>query len=411
MRGTKIKSIKAREILDSRGEPTVEVDLATDPGLFRDSVPSGASTGKYEAKELRDGGKRYGGRGVLKAVQNINQIIAPKLKGKEAGLQKEPDDLMRELDATQDKSKLGANAILAVSMAVCRAGAAANNLPLYQYIAKLAETGSPPILPLGCFNIINGGAHAGNGLDFQEFMITPQFRRFSKNLEAGAKIYHELKKILIGKNLGADVGDEGGFAPPIRRPEEALELILLAVKKAGYQDKIKFMLDIAASQFFADNRYKTKMGIFTQQGLLNYYSNLASKYPIWALEDPFFEEDWEGFRKIIKLMKGKIKIVGDDLLATNPERIKIAKEKMACNAMILKLNQIGTVSEGIEAAKLAKSYGWKIIVSHRSGETCDDFIADFAVGIGADYIKAGAPAKGERVAKYNRLLEIEEEIK
>ena len=412
----KIKKILAREILDSRGNPTIEVNLSSDYGTFQASIPSGASKGKYEALELRDGGKRYHGMGVLKAVNNVNKVIAPKLKGKDVASQEEIDDFLIKLDGTENKSRLGANAILAVSIATCRAGAAAKGLSLWQYIRQLAEKGSPLILPFPSVLMIEGGAHAGNELDFQEFMIIPQSGVFSQNLQIATEIYQELKKIIKEKyiDLGINVGDEGGFAPPMRVPEEALNLILSATKNLGYQNKIKIILDIAASQFYTKGAYETRIGTFTREGLLNYYLDLIQKYPILGLEDPFAEEDWEGWQRLIsnpQFLISKPLVIGDDLLATNPKRIKEAKEKNACNAAIIKPNQIGTVTETIAAAKLAKSYGWKIIVSHRSGETRDDFISDLAVGIGADFIKAGAPARGERVAKYNRLLRIEEEIR
>jgi enolase len=431
---SKIKNIKAREILDSRGNPTVEVDLTTNLGVFQASVPSGVSKGKYEAVELRDGGERYHGMGVLKAINNVNKIIAPKLRGKDPTKQKEIDEFLIKLDGRENKSKLGANAILAVSMAVCRAGAAAKNLPLYCYIREIyigqtsvKLTGVRPlsVLPTPSFNVINGGAHAGNELDFQEFMIVPAFAKasagkpqvksFSKALQIVSEIYQELKNIIKEKyiDLAINVGDEGGFAPPVRVPEEAMNLILEAAKNLGYQEKIKIILDVAASQFYINGQYKTKFGVFTSEGLLRYYSDLIQKYPVLGLEDPFAEDNWEAWQKLIsnsQFLISKPLVIGDDLLATNPKRIKMAKEKKACNSMILKINQIGTVTETLEAAKLAKSFGWKIIVSHRSGETNDDFISDLAVGIGADFIKAGAPARGERVAKYNRLLKIEEEL-
>lgn len=422
----KINSIKAREVLDSRGNPTVEVEAETDSGKFLASVPSGASTGVHEAVELRDGGKRYNGKGVLRAVKNVNRIIAPKLLGKDPTKQEEIDRLMIKLDGTKNKSRLGANAICGVSLAVCRAGAAAKNLPLYQYIAeiyrgrasvKLSEDG-PLTLPMPCFNVINGGAHAGNDLDFQEFMLVPQFSKFSENLEAASEVYHFLKKLIIDKylDIGANVGDEGGFAPPIRFPEEALDLVGEAVIKTGFEGEVKIIIDVAASEFFSKGEYrmkKTKM-TFSKNGFLNYYKNLLKKYPIAGLEDPFAQDDWGSWRSLkskTKNQKSKITIIGDDLLVTSPARIKEAHKKQACNGMILKVNQIGTVSEALEGAKLAKSYGWKIMVANRSGETNDDFISDLAVGIGAKFIKAGAPARGERVAKYNRLLKIEEEIK
>ena len=413
IKNSKIKTIKAREILDSRGNPTLEVCLITDAGEFQASVPSGASRGKYEAVELRDGGRRYYGKGVLKAVKNINKIIGPRLKGKDVMRQKEIDELMRKLDGTKNKSRLGANAIVGVSMAVCRAGAAAKNIPLYRQIAQLVENRSRPILPTPCFNVINGGVHAGNELDIQEFMIVPWGEKFSKSLQIASEIYHTLKKIIKEKyiDLGANVGDEGGFAPSVRIPEEAIGLILEASQNLGYQKEIKIILDCASSQFYSKDKYKMKIGFFTKEGLLRYYLELVRKYPILGLEDPFAEEDWKGFSEITKKIGNKVKIIGDDLLVTNPKRIKEAHRRKACNGLLVKVNQIGTVSEAIEAAKLARSFGWKIMVSHRSGDTCDDFISDLAVGVGADFIKSGAPCRGERVAKYNRLLRIEEELK
>jgi enolase len=421
---SRINSLRGREILDSRGNPTVEVELETDLGIFNASVPSGVSKGKYEAVELRDGGKRHNGMGVMQAAKNINEIIAPKLRGEEVVKQKKIiDEILINLDGTKNKSKLGANAILGVSMAVCRAAARAKNLPLYQYVSQLFSVNPANIntataafmLPEPCFNVINGGAHAGNDLDFQEFMIVPQLNSFSENLETAVEIYHQLKN-LIAKRYGkqaANLGDEGGFAPPMRASEEALDLILEAAKNLGYDKKIKIILDVAASQLFKRGSYQMKIGVFSREGLLNYYLDLIKKYPIIGLEDPFAEDDWSGWRMLmsdINIKSQKLLIIGDDLLATNPKRMEIANEKNACNGAIIKINQIGTVTEAIEAAKLAKNYGWEIIVSHRSGETNDDFISDLAVGISADYIKAGAPARGERLAKYNRLLRIEEEL-
>lgn len=420
----RIKSIKAREILDSRGSPTIEVEVKTNSGAFRASVPSGASIGKYEAVELRDGGKRYFGKGVLKAIRNINEIIAPKLIGREVEFQKEIDNSMIELDKTDNKSNLGANAICGVSLAVCRAGAAAKNLKLFQYIKEISNANYK--IPTPLFNIINGGVHAGNDLDFQEFMIVPQVGGpFSERLRAASEIYHQLKNILLKKygNQATNLGDEGGFAPPVIFPEEAIDLILRAAKDADYGDKIKIILDVAASQFLEvkkddkrgqlENKYKMKAGVFTREGLIRYYSNLVSKYPIIGLEDPFSEDDWKGWTELssrLKIQNSKFLIIGDDLLATNVKKIKEAKEKGAVNSMILKINQVGTVSEAIDAARTARDFNWKIIVSHRSGETNDSFISDFAVGIGADFIKTGAPARGERVEKYNRLLEIEKDL-
>jgi enolase len=413
----KIKSIKARKILDSRGNWTVEVDLVTENGLFKSSAPSGASKGKYEAPTLSS----------ERAIRNINEIIAPKLKGKEVTLQKEIDDFL-------NPEKFGANATTAVSMVVCRAGASAKNLPLYFYIGQLWESQSSPgltekesqlNLPTPCFNVINGGLHAGNELDFQEFMIVPQlFDKKSRwiksqvmeaSIQMATEVYQELKRVIKEKysDLAINLGDEGGFAPPVKTPEEALNLILVAFKNLGYQKKIKIILDVAASQFYKKAHYKMKIGTFTKESLLNYYLNLIKKYPILGLEDPFAQDDWQGWQMLkskIKNQKSKILIIGDDLLVTNPKRMKMAKEKKVCNSAIIKINQIGTISKAIEAVRLAKSYNWKVMVSHRSGETNDDFIADFALGIKADFIKAGAPARGERVAKYNRLLEISQEL-
>jgi len=421
-----IKNLKAREILDSRGEPTVEVELKTDLGIFRASVPSGKSIGKYEAFELRDGEKRYFGKGVLKAVKNINQIIAPKLKGEDVTEQSKIDKILIDLDGTKNKSRLGTNAIVGVSMAVCRAGAAAKNIPLYKYInktLKLAEVRPRLTLPIPCFNIINGGVHAGNDLDIQEFMIIParigyaegvaggpQTKSFKENLRVGAEIYHALKDILEEKfgKTATNLGDEGGFSPPLEKTKNALDLIIEAIKRAGYQNKVKIGLDCAASQFFEDKKYILEGKELTSEELLKIYQNLIGEYPISFFEDPFSEEDLGGWQMLS--LNSKFLIVGDDLLVTNPERIKRAQELKLCNSLLLKINQIGTISEALTAAKLAKSFGWKIIVSHRSGETIDSFISDFAVGIKADFIKSGAPARGERVAKYNRLLKIEEEI-
>ncbi len=399
MKKNLIKEIKGREILDSRGNPTVEVEVRTNLGSFFSQVPSGASKGKYEAKELRDGGKRYNGKGVLKAVKNINTVISPKLKGKDPADQKEIDLLLKGIDNTKDKSKIGANALVGVSTAVCRAGA--QGMPLYKHIAKLAGNKSKLFLPIPCFNIINGGAHAGNELDIQEFMIAFPKKTYSQSLQTASETYYELKKELKKKGFGTNVGDEGGFAPCFRKPEQALDIIVKVNKDA------KIVLDCAPSQFYKNGKYVMKMGTFEREELLKYYLRLIKKYPILAIEDPFAEEDWKAWESI---SSSKLLIIGDDLLTTNPERIKVAHKRNACNGLLLKVNQIGTVTEALEAWKLAKSFGWKIMVSHRSGDTCDSFISDLAVGIGSDFIKSGAPARGERVSKYNRLLRIEEDI-
>lgn len=408
----KIKSIIAREILDSRGNPTVEVICETDDGFFVDGVPSGASTGANEALELRDGDSfRYQGKGVLKAVDNVNNIIAPKVIGMDPINQKEIDDVMLALDGTENKGNLGANAILGVSMSVCRAGAKAKNVPLYRHVADLAGNTNELFLPRGGFNIVNGGAHAGTKLDFQEFMIMPNTGSFRENLRVASETYHLLKEFIKDSYSSAavNVGDEGGFAPPIELPDIVLASIMKSVED---QPNLKFdiVMDVAASQFYKDGIYVTNMGAFNSEELLSYYEMLMKQYPIIAIEDPFAEDDWFGFQEITARHGENLIIIGDDLLVTNPKIIKEAKEKNACNNSLLKINQIGSISETIEAANLAKSYGWTRMVSHRSGETIDDFIADFVVGIGGEFIKSGAPARGERLAKYNRLMKIEEEL-
>lgn len=425
-----IKKIKAREILDSKGNPTVEVDLVTAQGLFQASVPSGVSKGKYEAVELRDGEERYHGKGVLKAVRNINEILAPELVGRDPSKQKEIDDLMIGLDATGDKSKLGANTVLAVSIAACRAGAAGENLPLWKHITHLSQRVSNLlILPVPCLLIIEGGLHAGNDLDVQEFMIAPSISSgqapstnsgqvppadsFKEMLRMGTEIYHTLGSILEKEHgKGAiNIGLEGGFAPPLKSTKEALDLIIKAIKEAGYFEKIKIILDVAATHFYKDNVYRFEGKAFTGENFFAFYSDMIEGYPILGLEDPFFEDDWESFKTITEKFGEKIFIIGDDLLVTNIEKVKKGIEEKVCNALILKPNQIGTVSETIKVANYAKKHNWETFVKHRSGETTDTFISDLAVGLGAKYIMAGAPTRGERVAKYNRLLRIGEELK
>jgi len=409
-----IKDIQAREILDSRGNPTVEVDLHTEEFMVRASVPSGASTGKHEAVELRDNDKRYHGKGVLQAIVNIEKRIAPKLVGLDVTQQQFVDVMMTRLDGTPNKAKLGANAILAVSLAVCKAGAKAKNIPLFKYIQKLAETKTK--IPKPFFNVINGGKHAGNKLDFQEYMIVPETDSFSDALKMGSEVYHELKKI-IKKRYGLDainVGDEGGFAPPLKDNETPLILLESAIRAAGYNGKVKIALDCAASEFYKNEKYvlgykTSKKKSISGEELATMYIKLMHKYPIISIEDPFSEDDWESWSYLTKKAPD-LQIVGDDLLVTNTERIKTALEKEACNALLLKVNQIGTVTEAIRAAKLALGNKWNVMVSHRSGETEDTFIADLVVGLGSGQIKAGAPCRGERTAKYNQLLRIEEEI-
>ncbi|KAF2078530.1 hypothetical protein CYY_000155 [Polysphondylium violaceum] len=413
-----IKSIKAREILDSRGNPTVEVDLFTEKGMFRAAVPSGASTGAYEAVELRDGDKsRYLGKGVTKAIKNITDIIAPAVIGKSVSDLAALDKLMIDLDGTPNKSKLGANAILAVSLAACRAGAAEKNVPLYQHIADIA--GTTIRLPVPAFNVINGGSHAGNRLAMQEFMILPVgAESFKEAYRMGSEVYHNLKNVIQAR-YGQDainVGDEGGFAPPILSNKEGLELLKLAIEKAGYTGKVKIGMDVAASEFKVENGYdldfKTKNNdgsqVISGEKLADLYREFIAEYPIVSIEDPFDQDDWESYEKLTKSVS--VQIVGDDLLVTNPERIRTGIEKKSCNALLLKVNQIGTVSESIEAALLSRKAGWGVMVSHRSGETEDTFIADLVVGLGTGEIKTGAPCRSERLAKYNQLIRIEEEL-
>jgi enolase len=414
-----IKSIKAREILDSRGNPTIEVECVTEKGAYVASVPSGASTGSKEAFELRDGGDRYGGKGVLKAVKSVNEIIALKLAGMDCTKQKEIDEAMIALDGTDGKYNLGGNAVAGVSMAVCKAGASAKDMELYEYIAEMSNNKEIK-LPKLAFNVINGGAHADNRLDFQEFMVVPQLEGVRENLQAGSEIYYKLKKFLKESypDFPLNVGDEGGFVPPIETPEVALGLIVKAIDDAEYYGgKAKIILDIASTQFYkkekgaSEGYYGIKEGVLSRDELLSYYSELIRSYPIIGLEDPFSEEDWKGFEKITGRMGNEVMIIGDDLVVSNPDIIKEAQMRKAINAVILKINQVGTVTEILESARLAKEGGLKTIVSHRSGETCDSFIADLAAGISSDYIKSGAPCRGERLAKYNRLCRIEDKIK
>ena len=403
-KNSKIKNIKAREILDSKGNPTVEVELTTDLGKFLASVPSGTSKGKFEAKT----------KDSKTAVKNIKGIIGPKLIGKSVVLQKEIDDLLIKLDGTEDKSRLGANAILAVSVAALRAGAKTQKLPLWKWISKIS--GQKSKLPYPSVLQIEGGLHGKGGLAVQEFMTVFPKGSFKKSFSQGIKIYYTLKNFLI-ENYGPSaitLGLEGAFTPPIKETKEALDTIMEVATQAGFENKIKIILDAAASSFFKKNRYCFEKKNLNKEELLNFYFKILKNYPIIGIEDPFSEEDWQGWEMLmsnVKRQMSNLLVIGDDLTVTNPKRIKEACKRGACNTLIIKPNQIGTVSETITAAYLAKSYGWKIMVSHRSGETNDDFISDLSVGIGADFIKAGAPARGERVVKYNRLLRIEEELK
>ncbi|KAL4560416.1 hypothetical protein LXL04_032567 [Taraxacum kok-saghyz] len=447
-----IKEVKARQIFDSRGNPTVEVDIGLSNGTWhRAAVPSGASTGVYEALELRDGGSDYLGKGVSKAVSNVNSIIGPAIVGKDPADQTAIDNYMvQELDGTKNewgwcKQKLGANAILAVSLAVCKAGASVKNIPLYKHIANLAGN-KKLVLPVPAFNVINGGSHAGNKLAMQEFMILPiGASSFKEAMKMGVEVYHNLKvqsffinpikykhpnnnlsylypQSVIKKKYGQDatnVGDEGGFAPNIQENKEGLELLKTAIGQAGYTDKVVIGMDVAASEFYGkDKTYDLNFKEENNNGsqkisgvqLKDLYKSFVSEYPIVSIEDPFDQDDWETYAIMTSECGDKVQIVGDDLLVTNPTRVKKAISEKTCNALLLKVNQIGSVTESIEAVKMSKQAGWGVMASHRSGETEDTFIADLSVGLSTGQIKTGAPCRSERLAKYNQLLRIEEEL-
>ena len=409
-----ILEIKGREILDSRGNPTIEVDLQLESGIIvRAAVPSGASTGTHEAVELRDGDKsRYKGKGVLQAVKNVDDIIYPALEGINVLEQKKIDDIMIELDGTENKSKLGANAMLAVSMAAAKAGAIFSELPLYRY---LGGAGSYE-LPVPMLNILNGGSHADNSVDLQEFMVMPTGAvSFREGLRISAEIFHTLKSVLKSKNYNTSVGDEGGFAPNLGSNEEALTLIVEAVEKAGYKpgEDVHIALDPAASEFFENGKYVFKKStgeVLSSSDMIGFYSDLVDKYPIISIEDGLAEDDWDGWKLMTEKLGEKIQIVGDDLFVTNPERLKRGIKEGITNSILIKLNQIGTVSETIETIKMAQKSGFTAVVSHRSGETEDTFIADLAVGLSTGQIKTGSTSRSERIAKYNQLLRIEEEL-
>ena len=429
MAAVTIKCIKARQIFDSRGNPTVEADCHLSDGtLARAAVPSGASTGVYEALELRDGGSDYLGKGVSKAVANVNTIIGPALIGKDPTEQTQIDNFMvQELDGTKNewgwcKQKLGANAILAVSLAVCKAGASVKKIPLYQHIANLAGNKNL-VLPVPAFNVINGGSHAGNKLAMQEFMILPTgASSFKEAMKMGVEVYHNLKSV-IKKKYGQDatnVGDEGGFAPNIQENKEGLELLKTAIAKAGYTGKVVIGMDVAASEFYNDKdktydlNFKEENNDGSQKisgdSLANVYKSFVADYPIVSIEDPFDQDDWTTYAKMTAEMGQQVQIVGDDLLVTNPTRVAKAIKEKTCNALLLKVNQIGSVTESIEAVRMSKQAGWGVMTSHRSGETEDTFIADLAVGLSTGQIKTGAPCRSERLAKYNQILRIEEEL-
>nr|QTX16297.1 enolase [Rhipicephalus microplus] len=416
-----IKRIYARQIFDSRGNPTVEVDLLTEKGLFRAAVPSGASTGIHEALELRDNDKsQYMGKGVSKAVNNVNTVIAPQVVAKNFDVtdQTAIDEFMCQLDGTENKGKLGANAILGVSMAVCKAGAAQKGVPLYRHIADLAGN-SKVVMPVPAFNVINGGCHAGNKLAIQEFMLLPTgASSFTEAMRMGSETYHHLKNV-IKKKFGLDatsVGDEGGFAPNIQDNKEALELIMEATKAAGYEGKIVIGMDCAASEFCKDGKYDLDFKNQTSDPskhvdpsqLQAMYEDFIKSYPVVSIEDPFEQDHWDAWTALNT--STKIQIVGDDLTVTNPKRIQTAIDKNACNCLLLKVNQIGSITEAIKAHQLAKKNGWGTMVSHRSGETEDSTIADIVVGLSTGQIKTGAPCRSERLCKYNQLLRIEEQL-
>ena len=410
---SKIKKVIAREVLDSRGNPTLEVDVVTDSAVAKSFVPSGASTGSHEALELRDGDTaRYKGKGVLKAVDNVNNVISKKLSGLNCENQKKIDELMINLDGTDNKSNLGGNAIIGVSMAVCKAGAFHKNMRLFEYVKEIS--GSKKLsLPIPQLNIMNGGKHAGIENDIQEHMIIPvKFKSFSEALRAGVEVYHALGKLLKEKfgSQGTLLGDEGGYVPKIDNVDGRLELIDKAINSLGYKNKIFMALDCAASEFFYSDYYKIKDKNYSPGELIDFYRDLVKKYKIISVEDGMAEDHWNGWKQMNKELGNKIQIVGDDLLVTNVSRIEQGVEDKACNALLLKVNQIGTVTEAIDAAKLSFKNKWNVVVSHRSGETEDSFIADLVVGLNANQSKFGAPARSERTAKYNRLLKIEEEL-
>ncbi|MBQ6817862.1 MAG: phosphopyruvate hydratase [Bacilli bacterium] len=403
----KIENIKAREVLDSRGNPTVEVDVILDNKVLgRAIVPSGASTGSREALELRDGGSRYNGKGVLKAVDNVNNIIKPKLIGLDPLNQELIDNTMIELDGTENKSKLGANAILAVSMANFKAASISLNKPLYEY----AGTGRKQPVPM--MNILNGGAHADNNLDFQEFMIVPNADTIKERVRIGSEVFHTLKKVLKEQGYNTNVGDEGGFAPNLNSNKQALDFIVLAIEKAGYKKGIdvNIALDVAASEFYKDGLYYCDGKQMTTLELIAFYKEICNDYPIISIEDPVDENDWDGFVLITKELGDKIQLVGDDLFVTNIKYLKKAIDLKAGNAILLKLNQIGTITETLKTIKLAKENNYKTIISHRSGESEDTIIADLAVGLDLGQIKTGSLSRTDRTCKYNQLIRIEEEI-
>ncbi len=407
MSNSTIERIHARQVLDSRGNPTVEAEVITKSGFGRAIVPSGASTGTLEAVELRDGGDRFGGKGVATAVKNITDTIAPALIGKDATRQEEIDLAMADLDATPNKANLGANAILGVSLAVARAAAASVDLPLFRYLGGP----SARVLPVPCLNVLNGGAHAANSVDIQEFMVVPAgLPSFSEALRAGVEIYHSLKRVIAGRGLSTNVGDEGGFAPDLATNEAALELLVEAIDQAGYDlgDQVALALDVAATEFYREGRYALEGKELSPEEMVDYLADLADRYPLVSIEDGMSEDDWDGWKTLTSRLGSTSQLVGDDLFVTNEDILRRGIQEGAANAILIKVNQIGTVSETLHTMEAAERAGYGRMISHRSGETEDTFISHLAVATNAGQIKAGAPARGERTAKYNQLLRIEE---
>ena len=409
-----IQSVHARQIMDSRGNPTIECDIILDGGAFgRAAVPSGASTGSFEALELRDGGNAYMGKGVLTAVKNVNEIIAPALIGMDASKQSELDNKMLELDGTQNKGTLGANAILAVSLAAAHAVANAKNIPLYKYIAEIYGNTNPCVLPRPMMNIINGGAHADNGLDAQEFMIIPNGAKSETDaIRMGSEIFHHLKSILKRGGNSTNVGDEGGFAPNFHSCTEALDTIIAAIQDAGYTpgSDVSIGLDVASSEFYTDGIYKFEGRELTAEQMIEFYSDLIAKYPIISIEDALAEEDWENWKTLTAKIGDKCQLVGDDLFVTNPARLEKGIDNGVANAILIKVNQIGSLTETLRAIKMAQDANYGVVISHRSGETEDTTIADLAVATNAGQIKTGSMSRTDRMAKYNQLLRIEEAL-
>ena len=409
-----IKMVRAREVLDSRGNPTVEVDLVTEKGLYRSMVPSGASAGQHEALELRDeDSKRYQGKGTLKAVHNVNAIISPKVVGMDCTSQEEVDSIMLELDGTRNKGRLGANAILAVSMAVTKAGAGAKGIPLYQHIGDLFGV-KADTMPVPMCNVINGGKHAGQENSIQEHMLMPiKAKDFKDSIRMVSESYHQLSNLLKKKyGIGATlIGDEGGFAPSqIEDVGERMDLMLKAAANAGYEGEIEIALDPASSEFFYEGTYKIGGNSYSGGELVDFYADLCKTYPILSIEDGLAEDDWDSWAEMTRKLGSRLQIVGDDLFVTNTERIEKGIQLKCANSVLIKLNQVGSVTETLNAIKMAQGHGWTAVVSHRSGETEDNFIADLVVGTNAGQIKTGAPARSDRNAKYNQLIRIEEEL-